>query len=155
MKLLLIFTSLAIGMLAVLTYVLTTSNMQHQQNTVSSFVNADTNIQAQSQTTGNNAALVTYTENGFSPQSIKITKGSTVKFINKSEMPLWVASDPHPEHSDYPEFDTPKANGGKMPGLKEDFSFTFEKAGTWKFHNHTASSDMGTEEVHPGVITVE
>lgn len=97
---------------------------------------------------------VTYTDNGFSPQSVKIAKGSTINFVNKSSMPLWVASDPHPGHTDYPEFDVVYGRD-KYPGMGEDFSFTFEKVGTWKYHSHTASGDATGTGIHPGVIIVE
>lgn len=97
---------------------------------------------------------VAYTDNGFSPQSIKIVKGSTVNFVNKSSIPLWVASDPHPEHTNYPEFDV-IYDRDEYPGMGEDFSFTFEKEGTWEYHSHTASGDATDTGIHPGVIIVE
>lgn len=97
---------------------------------------------------------VTYTDSGFSPQSIEVAKGSTVNFVNKSSVPIWVASDPHPEHTDYPEFDTPRVIG-RLPEMGEDFSFTFNKAGTWKYHSHTASGDGTDVGIHPGVIIVK
>lgn len=97
---------------------------------------------------------VTYDDNGFSPQNIEISKGSTVNFVNKSSIPLWVASNPHPEHTDYPEFDTPRATGD-LPKLGEDFSFVFEKSGVWEYHSHTASGDVGPAVVHPGTVTVK
>lgn len=99
-------------------------------------------------------ATVTYDESGFSPATITIAKGTTVTFVNNSDMPLWVASNPHPAHTDYPEFDTPKILG-RMPKMEEDFTFTFDRAGTWQYHNHTASGDTGTYGVHPGTIIVE
>lgn len=109
----------------------------------------------QQKTAQTQSVTVTYTDDGFKPQNITVAKGTTVNFINKSYMPLWVASDPHPEHTDYPEFDSAQANGGKLPEMGQDFSFVFQKTGTWKYHSHTASSDVGTEEVHPGTVTVE
>lgn len=97
---------------------------------------------------------VTYTDGGFSPQSIEIAKGSTVNFVNKSSIPIWVASDPHPQHTDYPEFDTPMAIG-RLPEMGDDFIFTFDKAGIWKYHSHTASGDGTDVGLHPGTITVK
>lgn len=99
--------------------------------------------------------VVTYDSSGFKPQTITINKGTTVTFINKSEMPLYVASNPHPQHTDYPEFEAVRANNGRMPRMTDTFSFKFEKTGTWGYHNHTASSDTGTEAVHPGTVTVK
>lgn len=100
------------------------------------------------------AITITYDESGFSPASITVAKGATITFANNSAMPLWVASNPHPAHTDYPEFDTAEILG-RMPKMEENFSFTFEKTGTWQYHNHTASTDTGTEGVHPGIIIVE
>lgn len=97
---------------------------------------------------------VTYSDNGFSPQEITITKGSTVNFVNKASIPLWVASNPHPTHTDYPEFDTMQKRDS-YPDIGENFSFTFNKVGTWKYHSHTASGDGTNTTVHPGTITVK
>lgn len=97
---------------------------------------------------------VTYDANGYSPREITISKGSTVNFVNKSEIPLWVASDPHPTHTDYPEFDTVYGSD-KYPSMGENFSFTFDKVGVWKYHSHTASGDGTDTGVHPGVIIVK
>ncbi len=97
---------------------------------------------------------VTYGDDGFSPKEVTVVKGSTVNFVNKSQMPLWVASDPHPEHTDYPEFDVVYGRDN-YPSMGEDFSFTFDKVGTWKYHSHTASGDGTDTAVHPGVIIVK
>lgn len=99
--------------------------------------------------------IVTYTQEGFEPNEITIQKGDTVTFVNNSDTPLWVASDPHPEHTDYPEFDVARSKGGQMPKIGENFSFTFSRLGTWAYHNHTASSDTGKVGVHPGLIVVQ
>ena len=110
--------------------------------------------QEPSETLNVETVTVTYNDSGFSPQEVTIAKGSTINFVNKSSMPIWVASDPHPEHTDYPEFDTPRAID-RMPKMGEDFSFTFEKMGTWKYHSHTASGDGTDVGVHPGVVIVK
>lgn len=85
---------------------------------------------------------VTYDSNGFSPKEIVIAKGATVSFDNKTEIPMWVASDPHPEHFDYPEFDVIRVNG-QYPEPRNDFRFTFDKPGIWTYHNHTMPGDIG------------
>lgn len=81
-------------------------------------------------------ATVTYSDKGFSPAEITITKGTTITFDNQTEIPMWVASDPHPDHTDYPEFDVIRVNG-QYPEPKNGFSFTFDLPGTWTYHNHT------------------
>lgn len=88
------------------------------------------------------AASIEYTDSGFSPQSVTIKIGETVKFTNNSSGEMWVASAPHPTHTDYPEFDAKKAyNRG------ESYFFTFEKKGTWKFHNHADPTKFGSVTV--------
>jgi len=97
---------------------------------------------------------ITYGDNGFSPSEITIAKGSIVKFINKSRLPLWVASDPHPEHTDYPEFDS--VHGlMEYPDERDDYTFSFDKVGKWKFHNHSVSGYDAAETVHPGLVIVK
>ena len=77
---------------------------------------------------------IVYTDDGFSPLEITIQAGETVAFENNSSSPMWIASDPHPSHTDLPEFD---AERGYEPG--ETYSFTFEDAGTWGYHDHLRS----------------
>ena len=52
---------------------------------------------------------------------------------------MWIASSPHPAHTDYPEFD---AKRGIAPG--ETYEFTFTKTGSWKYHNHVNLGKYGT-----------
>lgn len=82
---------------------------------------------------------------GFFPEEITIEKGETVTFISRREIPFWPASDDHPEHAIYPEFDAKKAVN---PG--EAWSFTFDKIGSWGFHDHLGayySTDRGVIHV--------
>lgn len=48
---------------------------------------------------------ISMTASGFSPTSITIHKGDTVKFTNNDSSPHWPASNPHPSHTDYSGFD--------------------------------------------------
>lgn len=74
---------------------------------------------------------VSYTDSGFTPSAISVANGTTVVFTNNSSQMLWVASNPHPSHTDYPELNS---MGGISPG--GSFSFTFTRSGTWGYHNH-------------------
>ncbi len=100
-------------------------------------------------------ATVTYTDEGFSPTQVEIAKGGTIEFVNKSTIPLWVASDPHPEHTDYPEFDAFKILGDRYPEPGQNIKFTFQKVGSWTYHSHAASGDASNVTVHPGTIIVK
>lgn len=83
---------------------------------------------------------VDYTATGFSPKTVTVKKGTTVKFVNQSGSPMDVASNPHPVHTDYPGFDQYKSDARG----KDEYDFTFDKVGTWGYHNHLNSSDTGT-----------
>jgi plastocyanin len=85
---------------------------------------------------------VKYTETGFDPKAVTIKKGETVEWVNESDNPMWVASSPHPQHTDYPGFDELK---GDAKG--ETYSFSFDKTGMWKYHNHLGPKDFGSVTV--------
>lgn len=88
---------------------------------------------------------VKYGVNGFEPREITVIKGTTVTFVNNTEIPLWAVTDPHPDHTNYPAFDaTANRQQGDMPKPGEDFEFTFEQAGTFGYHNHAAPEHTGT-----------
>jgi len=82
------------------------------------------------------------TASGFSPVEITVKKGTVVTFKNDSTSPIWPASNPHPAHTDYPEFDA-----NKSIGAGESFSFTFDRVGDWGFHNHLSSGSTGVVHV--------
>ena len=84
------------------------------------------------------AFVVTYTSSGFTPSTLTVPSGTTVQFVNGSSNSMWVASDPHPTHTDYPGFDAKKSYTSG-----ETYSFTFTKTGSWGFHNHLNPSDTG------------
>ncbi len=81
---------------------------------------------------------VEYNAQGFNPKSVTIKAGDTVTWTNKDEDQLWVGSNPHPTHTDYPGFDALKgiATGGT-------YSFTFTRMGTWGYHNHLKPEETG------------
>lgn len=91
-------------------------------------------------------SVITYTDSGFSPASITIQKGDTVTFKNISTLAMWPASAKHPTHTVYPTtggclgstFDACK---GIQPG--QSWSFQFDIAGDWKYHNHLQPSHFG------------
>ncbi len=82
--------------------------------------------------------VVIYTGAGFSPTTLRIKKGEAVIFKNEESEPMWVASNPHPIHTDYSGFD---AKRGYLKG--ESYSFSFTKSGNWKYHDHLNPSEGG------------
>ena len=75
--------------------------------------------------------LVVLTENGFKPETTKIREGDTVRFTTDRQEPFWPASDIHPTHTIYPEFDPKEPI---LPG--QEWAFRFKKTGEWKYHDH-------------------
>lgn len=83
-------------------------------------------------------AIIIMTNDGFFPSEIRIKAGANVRFINDSKYWHWPASDLHPSHTLYSEFDPKKPIG---PG--EEWSFVFEKTGVWGFHDHLSPQITG------------
>lgn len=83
-------------------------------------------------------------DTGFTPATVTVAAGTGVTFINNGQGAHWPASDPHPIHTGLPGFDAKRrlATG-------ETYSFTFDKVGTWSFHDHLSPSTKGTIVVTP------
>ena len=58
--------------------------------------------------------------------------------ITTSSSTAWPASAFHPTHEVYPGFDALKGIN-----MGESYSFTFDKIGSWKYHNHLSPSVTG------------
>ncbi|HBB37440.1 MAG: Plastocyanin [Candidatus Moranbacteria bacterium GW2011_GWC1_45_18] len=104
--------------------------------------NSQSTSQSTSEVQKQTEAVIEYTDSGFSPQSVTVKISDTVAFTNNSSGEMWVASAPHPVHTDYPELDAKRAYT-----KGETYSFTFEKTGTWKFHNHLNPTKFGSVTV--------
>lgn len=83
-------------------------------------------------------AKVTVTANGFEPQTLKIKAGTKVTWTNKSGTTANVSSDNHPTHLLYPFLNLGSFSDGSS------VSVTFEKSGTFTYHNHLNPSQRGT-----------
>ena len=82
-------------------------------------------------------------ENGFSPSEIEIKPGDSVKFSTTLKQPFWPASDLHPTHGIFPEFDP------QQPvDPTQSWTFQFLKSGAWKYHDHL-------NPMHRGIISVK
>ena len=138
--------NIIIGIVIVL--VIITVAVVYNKKTVVAPASTETTTTDQTQNTlppGNDSVdmsattTITYTDSGFSPSTVTIDQGDAVVFENKSSKSFWPASGEHPTHLLYPEFDAKKAIA-----VGSSYSFTFEKVGSWPFHNHMKSGDMGT-----------
>lgn len=125
------------------------SNQNQQQNETNTAESPQNNEQIQ---TGKNYEVI-YSDSGYSPSKITIKLGDTVTFKNQSSFGMWTSSAMHPTHIIYSGTSLsehcPDAQNitfdecaSAQPG--ESWSFTFNKVGTWRYHNHVQSSDFGT-----------
>lgn len=67
----------------------------------------------------------------FEPSTLTIKAGETVTWVNNTTDPFWPASDNHPTHQLLSEFDA-----RKPLSPDEAYSYTFNTAGSWTFHDH-------------------
>ena len=81
---------------------------------------------------------VVYSATGYSPNLLEVPVGSWVAFKNTTEIPMWTASDPHPVHTDFSEFDAQKEFS-----KNQSYVFQFNRPGTFSYHNHDKSIDRG------------
>lgn len=88
---------------------------------------------------GYEKVTVKMTEAGFEPSVVNIMQGDTVIFVNESGVDRWPASNIHPTHAIYSEFDPKRA----VP-FGEVWEFRFTKAGTWKLHDHLMTEFTGS-----------
>ena len=96
---------------------------------------------------------VTYSNSGFSPSVVTIQRGNTVTFTNNSSGQMWTASAIHPTHRVYPGTDIDQCGSAPTGTMfdactgtspRNSWPFTFQNAGTWKYHNHLNPGHTGT-----------
>lgn len=88
--------------------------------------------------TGISQDTIILTADGFSPKTLTIKTGTKVTWMNQSGADATVNSSPHPTHTDYPPLNLDSfQNGGTL-------SLTFDKLGTYKYHNHLNPSQFGS-----------
>ena len=81
---------------------------------------------------------ITLRSDGFHPDRLVITEGDTVVFKTTNDGPFWPASDVHPTHTAYPDFDP------REPIAPDaTWEYTFAEAGTYGFHDHINSTFEG------------
>lgn len=95
---------------------------------------------------------IIYNSRGFSPNPVTIKKGDIVKFNNQTGGDMWIASGPHPAHTNYPGTDNKKCGTAEAKNMfdacrgykmGDSWAFTFDEVGTWGYHNHARPSDFG------------
>jgi len=83
-------------------------------------------------------------ETGFSPRELTIKRNDVVIFENTGVEAHWPASNIHPTHEEYVEFDPARP----IPA-GQSWSFIFSEEGTWKFHDHLFPEFLGTVTILP------
>ena len=128
-----------------------TQDLQQTTDTESENKMSDENTPAGQESMSQN--VITYTNAGYSPNTLTIKLGETVTWKNESPSGMWTASAMHPSHIVYAgtslQEHCPDTAGesfdactSTQPG--DSWSFTFNKKGTWKYHNHVNASHFGT-----------
>lgn len=82
--------------------------------------------------------VITLRKDGFYPREITIQSGEDVTFISKTGEEFWPASNLHPSHEIFPEFDPKRALRAD-----ESWSFRFTKEGRWGYHDHLHANLTG------------
>lgn len=100
------------------------------------------------------SATVTYDGSGYSPSSVTVKQGGSVTFTSTAGN-MWVASGPHPEHTGYGSTSRSVHCAAGYSGAAPfdqcvagtTYTFTFNKAGTWPYHNHIKAGAYGSVTV--------
>lgn len=92
---------------------------------------------------GHTNVSIVLTDDGFRPERLIVDKGTTLVFTTNRDKPFWPASNQHPSHMLYPEFDP-------LEPIARDasWSFVMNKAGVRGYHDHIRSYYMGVVYVH-------
>ena len=102
--------------------------------------------------------VVTFTDDGFSPAELAVRAGDTVVFKNMGSHPFWPASAIHPTHEAYPGSNINLCGTATVAPIFDacrkldpgaSWSFVFNQAGNWKYHNHIAPGKRGAVTVTP------
>ncbi len=123
----------------------------------------ETGTNSSGEVTIGDGPTITLTDAGFSPSTLTVSEGSTVRFVNESSGGMWVGSDDHPTHTNYDGTSTREhcadgaANNGTFDqcaptSTDSSWEYTFTKTGTFGYHNHVGASNTGTIVV-VGMIT--
>jgi plastocyanin len=85
------------------------------------------------------------TKSGFSPATVTVTVGQTVRFVNGTDGTMRIYSVTNLGSPIYPGFDQ-----GKSVGRGGVYDFLFNKSGTWGYYNLNGNSAVtGTVIANP------
>lgn len=130
---------LLIGLILLLVIIIGVSVYFMTRPTVSTPSNTKTPTSQSSSDQPSTATMtIVYTNNGFSPVEVTVKKDSTIHISNQSNSPLQFSSADHPTHLKNGELNMGTLQSGEEGEIK------VTTVGTWGYHNHLRSSDIGT-----------
>ncbi|HEY4516940.1 MAG TPA: hypothetical protein VJG64_03245 [Candidatus Paceibacterota bacterium] len=97
------------------------------------------------------SATVMYDGKMFSPAEVTIAKGGMVTFVDSAGSTMWIASAMHPSHTAYDDTNRQEHCAAGYSGTApldqckqgSTYSFTFDKVGTWGYHDHMNATAFG------------
>lgn len=82
-------------------------------------------------------------DKAYQPATLTIKQGQAIRFLNDDTLSYWPASNIHPTHEIYSEFDPKRA---LQP--KEEWVFRFDRVGSWRMHDHLYPFIKGVITAH-------
>ncbi len=113
----------------------------------------DDNLDVSSRIKAQQTFIVIVSDEGYSPQTLNIGEGDKVIWKHEGTQQNWPASASHPTHKVYPNSGIEKcgteeadvifdACHGLVNG--DEWTFTFNEAGSWNYHDHLHPNFWGT-----------
>ncbi len=128
------------------------NQMQNEQNVTPNNEGENNGVDVGLQITAPKTHEVVLTDAGYAPATLTIKKGDIVVFKNQSSGEVWTGSAMHPSHVVYggtslqqhcPDNENDDFDQCKSEGPGTSWSFTFNKVGTWGYHNHVKANQYG------------
>lgn len=121
---------IAIGVVLVLLLGLAAAKMADKSKDTTTNKTPDTN-QQQPKAAIQSAGTISINANGFTPATIKIKQGQSITWTNTDDKPHQPATDPYPAQNGLAGF-----KSEEPLNKNETFSFTFDKPGTYTYHDN-------------------
>lgn len=86
--------------------------------------------------TNQNTVEIKMSEIMFSPQNIRVIKGTKITWVNDDSVEHYVNTDPHPAHTYYKEQNSKSLKKG------ESYSLAFDKTGVYPYHCSAHADQM-------------
>lgn len=96
---------------------------------------------------------VAMSASGFSPGSLTISAGDTVRFVAEDSTGRWPATAVHPSHTVYPGSSRSKCGSSDADEIfdacgiissGDSYDFIFTEVGSWNYHDHIQPGKFGT-----------